>query len=53
MRGLFGPAASRGAVALDLAVYACCPSCSQMLIFLVSGIRNRLRMKHTAGTAIG
>ena len=35
-------------------VYAACfPSCSQMLMCRVSGMRNRLRIRHTAGTAIG
>src|SRR6516162_5081081 len=33
--------------------YAFCASGSQMLIWRVSGIRNRLSTKHTAGTAIG
>jgi hypothetical protein len=33
--------------------YAFCASGSQMLILRVSGIRNRLSTKHTAGTAIG
>src|SRR5579872_444548 len=32
--------------------YVRCSSCAQMLILRVSGIRNRLRIRHTAGTAI-
>ena len=33
--------------------YARCPSCSQMLMLRVSGMRNKLKIKQTAGTAIG
>jgi hypothetical protein len=38
---------------LWVADYAFAASGSQMLILRVSGIRNRLSTKHTAGTAIG
>src|SRR5208282_2705262 len=48
--GPLGPA--RG-FSCQVADYAVCASCPQILFCRVSGIRNRLSTKHTAGTAIG
>ena len=46
----FGPAPC---LSCQVADYAFTASGSQIFILRVSGIRNRLSTKHTAGTAIG
>ena len=48
-----GPSGSRTRLVLQVADYAYAACGPQIFILRVSGIRNRLSTKHTAGTAIG